>query len=156
MAKQNFGGVYANMDFPPYVWVEYPKHLIVGPHGKYEIVNSKEEEAKLRERIQSDEDAAPAEYVPYVPDPEKEILLSRARELGLPFNSKWSKTKLLSIVEEAEAETDNLPAEVDQITSPDMYKEKLIAEARSLGIQATKLWGIPRLESHIASAKSKG
>lgn len=170
MAKQNMGGVYANMDFPPYSYQPYPRHIVTGPHGKYEVAHSAEEESKILAKLQKDQDDAPAEPVHFVADPEKEILISRARELQVPFNSLWSKAKLKKLVEQAEADTDvdSLPAEdlerkklITSITAEDVeeeeaaesaedYKETLIAKARNLGINANKLWGIPRLKASIA------
>lgn len=176
MAKQNFGGVYANMEFPPYTYQPYPRHIHTGPHGQYEVANSEEEETQIRARLQKDHDDAPAAPVPYVADPAKEILISRARELGVPFNALWSKAKLQKTVDEAEAAVDDLPpeelpkvkkmveaapededvedSEEDQFNSPEDYKDHLIAEANSLGIKANKLWGIPRLKSSIAEANA--
>lgn len=112
MAKQNFGGVYANMDFPPYVWQEYPKHIPTGPYGKFEVAYSKADEDKIVARLDNEFDNAPAEAVKFVPDPEKDILIARARELRIPINAKWSKAKLSQLVSEAEEAVDSLPAEL--------------------------------------------
>lgn len=180
MAKQNMGGVYANMEFPPYEFREYPKQVNTGPHGKFTVVHTRAEEDKLRQQLQKDHDDAPAEYVPHVADPEKEILISRARELGVPFNSKWSKAKLKITVQEAEADVDSLPAEQpvkargpeygnedgdlpissppaegeEDYETPEELKAALLAKAKSMGINPTgiHLWGIPRLKSAIAEA----
>lgn len=167
MAKQNLGGVYANMDFPPYVWQEYPKHISTGPYGKFETVHSKQEEMAILARLDSEFDNAPAEAVKYVPDPEKDILIARARELGVAINPKWSKAKLSVVVSEAEEAVDNLPAELPQARerpsnkltlgnvappqsmlpaedpkdaqydSPDDLKNALYLEAKDLGINGT-------------------
>lgn len=153
MAKQNYGGVYANMEFPPYVWTEYPKHVPIGG-GRYEVANNADDEAKILQRLQKDEDNAPAYIEPLVTDPAKEILISRARELGVPFNAKWSKTKLEQVVKEAEDTIDSLPAESNKSEDTELpseeLKEKLLAEAKALGIPANRLWGIPRLRASIA------
>lgn len=147
MAKQNYGGVYANMEFPPYEFREYPKHVVTGPFGQYEVANNETEETVIRAKLQKDHDDAPAVAAPMVADPAKEILISRAREIGVPFNPMWSKVKLDAVVKAAEAELDNLPPEEDD-------KDALIARANALGIKATKLWGIPRLKQDIAAAEA--
>lgn len=172
MAKQNLGGVYANMDFPAYEWKEFPKAVTTGPHGQYVVVQSAIEESEVRSKLQKDQDDAPAIHIPYVADPEKEILISRARELGVAFNPKWSKAKLQVTVNEAEREVDSLPAELPKkksapvITtiepeielhneSPEDTKARLVAEVKALGINPTgiHLWGIPRLKAAIAEAQ---
>jgi hypothetical protein len=162
MAKQNFGGVYANMEFKPYEWQEYPKHITTGPHGKYEIVNNLEEEEKVLAVLQKQYDETPGVFVPFVADHAKEVLISRARELGVPFNSLWSKTKMEKVIAEAEAAVDDLPPEetepkkpatVDKTTKE--FKDKLLAEAKSLGIPAVHVWGVPRLENAIAEARAQ-
>lgn len=168
MANKNNGGVYANMDFPPYAYQEYPKHIKTGPHGQYAIVNSAAEEAQILNKLQVDEDNAPAELVQLVSDPEKEILISRAKELGVPFNAKWSKSKLQMVVNEAEEAVDVLPPEDPEAKekeknvpqpvegeTPEEYKDHLIQEAKFLGIPANKLWGLPRLKASISEAKAK-
>lgn len=176
MAKQNFGGVYANMDFPPYVWQEYPKYIATGVNGQHTIVYSAVEESALKNKMQKAQDDMPAEPVHYVADPEKEILISRAAELEVPINRKWSKAKLEQVVKEAEEAIDDLPAEeapvknmklavieeynddqeiVEDSESPEEYKDRLINEAKALNIPANKLWGIPRLTASIAEAKAK-
>lgn len=164
MAKQQYGGVYANMPFKPYVYMEYPKHISTGKHGQYEIANDPEEEKTILARLQKDEDDAPAIVAPHTADHEKDILISRATELGVAFNPKWSKAKLLKIVEQAEEDADNLPAiavgnkKMKTALAEDgeePSKEALIAKAQSLGIQANKLWGIPRLKSSIAEVEAK-
>lgn len=174
MAKQNTGGVYANMDFPPYTYVEYPKHISIGPHGQHTTVFNKQEEQELLSKMQKDQDDAPAYIEPLVVDPAKEILISRARELGVAFNAKWSKAKLEQVVKAAEDDVDNLPPEMPaekksriaapvveddaaesvEIT-PEEYKDSLISQAKSFDIPANKLWGIPRLKASIAEAKAK-
>lgn len=164
---QNLGGVYANMDFPPYTYIEYPKHIIVGPHGQTKIVQNAEEEKVLKAAMQKEHDDAPPAPLFYAADPEKDILISRANELGVPINTKWSKAKLEQVVKAAEDEIDNLPAEGQEFdyTSPAVIsveestddKEELIAEAKSLGIDGKNfhLWGVPRLKAAIAEVKSK-
>lgn len=172
MAKQNFGGVYANMDFPAWQFVEYPKHIITGLHGKFETAYSAADEERIRARLQKDQDDAPAEHVPYVADPAKEILISRARELGVAFNSKWSKAKLEQTVKAAEDAVDDLPAEEvavrpkrpmptppiienDEEATADVQKARLYDRAKELGLnaQGMHLWGIPRLKAAIAEAQ---
>lgn len=163
MAKPHTGGVYANMDFPPYVYQPYPRHVPTGPHGKYEVANSEAEEAAILGKLQKDQDDAPAVMAPHVADPEKEILISRARELGVPFNSKWSKMKLQLLVNEAEAAVDDLPPEEEPTKRKgksvedveEGLKDHLIEQAKALGIPANKLWGIPRLRSSISEAKKE-
>lgn len=175
VARQNLGGVYANMDFPPYEFKEFPKAVPVGPHGQTTIVSTKEEENILLKKIQKDHDDAPAEVIPSVPDPEKEILISRARELGAAFNSKWSKAKLKATIDAAEMEIDNLPPEGEEeneepddgvqelslnslrpmdksYNDQEALKESLLEEAKALGLKGTgmHLWGIPRLKAAIA------
>lgn len=175
MAQQrNYGGVYANMDFGPRVWVEYPKHICTGPNGQYEVANNLEEEQVIVARIRKEGGEVPVHVAPHIQDPEKEILMSRARELEVPFNPKWSKAKLKQIVQQAELDIDNLPPEESTKTrveeqpkeeeiveeesetgiSQDELKDQLIAEAKELGIPANRLWGIPRLKSSIAEAKA--
>lgn len=174
MAKQNFGGVYANMDFPGYEYREFPKHIPTGPHGRYEIAANATEEEVIRKRLQAEADgfAAIPEFVHHTPDPEREALVSRAAVLGVPINKLWSITKLKSTIQAAEAAMDELPAEgaaplkptvlttpgLDEHSAsgltPEEYKDKLIEEAKSFGLSATRLWGIPRLEQTIAEAKA--
>lgn len=174
MAKQNYGGVYANMDFPPYEYIPYPRHVITGPNGMFEVANSEEEEKKIKDRLRKQRDEAPEEVEAYIVDPEKEILISRARELGVPINRKWSKQKLEQVVGSAEAETDNLPPEepelleidnselvsdskelealVAKIGDSEEDKEVLLEKAKELGLAANRLWGIPRLKAAISEA----
>lgn len=151
MAKQNLGGVYANMDFPPYEYREYPKHIRTGPYGRYEVANNAAEEEKILAKLKQDNDDAPAIMAPLIADPEKEILISRARELGIAFNSQWSKAKLTLVVQAAEKEIDNLPPE-EELDE----KAKLYAEAKSLGLKAQgmHLWKIERLKAAIAEVKA--
>lgn len=177
MAKQNLGGVYANMDFPPYVWQEYPKHIATGPHGKYEVAQNAADEERIRAKLQKDQDDAPAEPVHLVLDPQKEILISRAHELGVAINRKWSVAKLQQVVNAAEQSVDNLPAEGEEgqadetpndpsgtvvdmpqepiDETPKQLKDRLLAEAKALGIEAHHLWGVPRLKAAIAEAQAK-
>lgn len=173
MAKHNFGGVYANMDFPPYEFQPYPKHVKTGPSGEYEIAFDEAEERKIKARLQEQYENAPAETELFVVDPEKEILISRARELGVPINRKWSKEKLTKVVREAEAAIDDLPPEDEEdnfikTSAPRMPqevnvepetteidKDALIEEAKLLGLPATKLWGVPRLQAAIAEITDK-
>lgn len=173
MAKQNLGGVYANMEFPPYEFREYPKHITTGLYGQHEVVNSAQEEEALRARLQKALEDKPADAVHLVADPAKEILISRAYELGVAINRKWSNAKLAKVVKEAEDAIDDLPPEqigrkksapIEVISEPeaeeetgsaDELKEYLISQAKELGIPANKLWGIPRLKTSIAEAKAK-
>lgn len=172
MAKQNYGGVYANMEFKPYVWTEFPKHIMTGIGDKYEVAYNAEEEAKIRAKLQKDEDDAPAITAPHVADPAKQILISRATELGVAFNPKWSKEKLGRVIQQAEEDADNLPADVvgtrkvksvlkefpttiGAEATETVSKEALIAQAQALGIPANKLWGIPRLKASIAEVEAK-
>ncbi len=177
MAKRSYAGVYANMEFPPYQFVEFPKHIITGPHGQYAVALNKAEEDAILNKLQKTADETPGDYAPHITDPAKEILMSRARELGVAFNSKWSKAKLQTVVDAAELEIDNLPADegakrpakpAAKIIDPDdepadtnthdesskEYKDALIAQAKSLGIQANHLWGVPRLKTVIAEAEA--
>lgn len=151
MAKQNLGGVYANMEFPTYEYREYPKHIRTGLHGAYEIAQNENDEMRILTKLKQDDDNAPA-IAPQalVADPEKEILISRARELGIAFNSQWSKAKLKVAIDTAEKEVDNLPPE-EELDE----KAKLFKEAKSLGLKAQgmHLWKIDRLKAAIADAK---
>lgn len=175
--QKPYGGVYENMDFEqiygPKEFKEYPKFIPTGPHGQGTVVQTADEERDLRARMQKDEDDAPAYVAPLVADPEKEILISRCRELGAAFNPKWSKAKLKATVETAEADVDNLPAELPlqkkskaqthlsdepelaEIDPETDVHATLLAEAKSIGIKAVgmHLWGIPRLKLAIAEAK---
>lgn len=164
MHRPPYGGVYANMDFDkiygPKSYQEYPKHIPVGSNGEYLVAHTPKEEEEILGTLQEMDDNAPAKVEHYVADPEKEILISRAREIGVAFNRKWSKAKLKQVVEEAEAEIDALPVEraaeeEDTGETPEEMKDRLIQEAKSLGIPANKLWGIPRLKSTIAEHKNK-
>ncbi len=155
--KQNLGGVYANMEFPTYEYTEFPKHVVIGPHGKYVVIHNKEEENELLAKLQQDYDDAPPETVRHVVDPAKEILISRAAELGVAINRQWSVAKLQKVIQEVEEAVDNLPPEGDSVggKAPVENKDELIAKAKSLGIKATHLWGIPRLKAEIAAAESE-
>ncbi len=174
MANRNLGGVYANMEFKPYQYQEYPKHIRTGDHGQYTVVYDATEERALLNSMKQIQDNEPAYVAPLVADPEKEILISRCRELGVAFNSKWSKQKLLGVVRDAEAAVDDLPPEeaptkkakveepeeIDdteqEIVDQDALKDKLIAQAKELGIpNVNRLWGIPRLQLHISEAQAK-
>lgn len=169
--SQNLGGVYANMDFPPYVWTEFPKHIKTGPYGQYEVAKTATEEKEILTKLQKEHDNTPAEVIHYASDPAKEILISRARELEVPINIKWSKTKLQAVVDEAEKAIDDLPAEgatlpkvmvLEEIETPatveELENEKttLYNEAKALGLKTTgmHLWGIPRLKAAIIEAKA--
>jgi hypothetical protein len=175
--KQNrtFGGVFENYDFEkvygPKTWVEYPKAIPTGitPHDKsFRIAQNAEEEAAIRATLQQAHDSAPAEAQPMVADPAKEILISRARELQIPINEKWSKAKLQGLVEAAEADVDNLPAEVPEpkavYTPPEPEDSDnedlhatLLAQAKAIGIKERNmhLWGVVRLKAAIAEEKAK-
>lgn len=170
MAKQNYGGVYALMDFPPYVFREFPKLIHTGAHGQYEIVQNKKEEDEVLGRLKAAADALPPENTVSLAtfDPIRETLISRARELEVPINRKWSLAKIRAAIQEAEEAIDNLPAEdnlppEDEQTAIDEAhaetdeddKDSLIDKAKSLGIPASKLWGIPRLKKYIAEAEAK-
>lgn len=169
MAKQNYGGVYANMDFPTYEYHPYPRHVIIGAGGLYEVALNEEEERKIKARLKKEREETPAEIEAFIVDPDKEILISRARELNVPINRKWSKAKLESVVKQAEEAIDNLPPESDddslapEDTHPDLFhvpfdsgkeddKDALLAKAKDLGIktQGMHLWGVPRLKATIA------
>lgn len=178
MAKKNYGGVYANMEFPPYEYIPYPRHIITGPNGLYEVANSEEEEKRIKDRLRKAHDDAPAEFEAFIADPEKDILVSRARELNVPINRKWSKQKLQQVIQEAESAIDSLPPE-DQEDAKSVFaetpvidhfahiqtslsapaqieeddKDELVAQAKALGLPATKVWGIPRLKASIAEAQ---
>lgn len=183
MAKAKpYGGVYENYDFEkvygPREWVEYPKAIPTGtgPFDKsFKIANNAVEEAEIRAALKQEfEDNLPAEVHAHVADPEKEILISRARELGLAFNDKWSKSKLSGIISNAEADVDNLPAELPApkaepkmptsllgLPAHDEENEdvhtKLLDEAKRLGIKERNmhLWGVARLKAAIAEEKVK-
>lgn len=176
-ARKPYGGVYEGMDFEaiygPKEWKEFPKAVVTGPHGKSVVVQNAIEEKALRAQIQKDEDDAPAEQPVFAADPEKEILISRARELGVAFNPKWSKAKLKATVETAEADVDSLPAETKTHTpsksleeiaanlpplhneSIEDQKERLLDQAKAMGVKgnAMHMWGIPRLKAAIAEHK---
>lgn len=54
MANQlNLGGMYDSMEFPPYVFKEYPKMVTV--NGVEKIVNNQREEIALLREIPTDE-----------------------------------------------------------------------------------------------------
>lgn len=171
MAKQNFGGVYALMDFPPYQYREYPKAIQVGQRGEFKIAQNEEEESKIRSAIVAKIDSLPAENqaAAIAADPVRESLILRANELNVPINRKWSIGKLQAVVKDAEeaidnlAPDDNLPANEnadgalsdgsEEIHSED-DKEVLIAKAKSLGIPANKLWGVPKLKRTIEEVEA--
>lgn len=185
MAKHKpYGGVYENYDFEkvygPKEWAEYPKAVPTGTtqfDKSYKVANNAEEEAAIRASMkQQFEDNLPAETHAYVADPEKEILISRARELEVPFNAKWSKAKLQVLITTAESEVDNLAAELpltkEQIKEaatsllgaqhvPEEENEDvhatLLEEAKRLGIKERNmhLFGVPRLKAMIAEHKAK-
>jgi hypothetical protein len=177
--QKPYGGVYENMDFEtiygPKEWHEFPKAIPTGPDGQSTIVQNAAEEKAIRARMQKDEDDAPALQPAYVADPEKEILISRARELNVPFNPKWSKAKLTATVEAAESDVDNLPAEAKATPQhkslaeiaeslPPLHnesiedqKERLLDQAKAMGIKgnAMHMWGIPRLKAAMAEHEAK-
>lgn len=176
MAKQNYGGVYANMEFAPYQYQAYPRHIPTGDKGEYEVVFNEEEEVKVRAKLRKQFDDVPAEIEAFTADPEKEILISRARELEVPINRKWSKEKLIATLKAAEDAIDNLPPEgaedeepateptatvngagiahIADVTTVEEVddKEALLAKAKELGIKAQgmHLWGVPRLQATIS------
>lgn len=153
MAKQNLGGVYANMEFAPYSFQEYPKHVQTGPWGKYEIARDTKEEqeilARVNQKFEAHQDAQARDEAEALLDPHHESLVAKARMLGVPFNSKWSTPKLQIVINEAEKSMDDLPPE-ENISDVRHNQDELIARAKSLGIPATRLWGIPRLLREIA------
>lgn len=166
MAKKNYGGVYANMEFPPYIYQEYPKHIASNPYGKYEVANNPDEEKEIRTRLKlNNEERAVVQMAATVAalDPEHENLLNRARLMGIPFNRKWSNEKLCSVIAEAVKESDNLPPEenTEESSNPEVEeteeedKDELIARAKTLGINANKVWGVPRIKREIAEAEDK-
>jgi hypothetical protein len=168
MAKRDYAGVYANMEFPPYQYQPYPRHVTTGPHGQYEIANNEDEERRIKSKFNSTHTesafSSADETVAPVVDHEREILISRALDLGVPINRKWSKDKLKRIVSEAEAAVDDLPADEVQSdedkSQPDLFeeslesedKDELIEQAKELGIPATRVWGVPRLKASIKEA----
>jgi hypothetical protein len=174
MVRKPYGGVYENMDFAniygPYSFQEYPKHVPIGPDGKYAIANSREEEDAIVARLNL-LDNLPPEPAPLVSDPEKEILISRARELGVPINTKWSKQKIKATIATIEEDVDELPVEEANVGEQEVYqspqhaavvsasteKSALLAEARSVGVYDSHMhvWGVPRLKAAIAEAKAK-
>lgn len=167
-----YGGVYANIDYDklygPKKYHRYPMHIPVNSEGRYLIANNEEEEKAIRDKLQEQFDNSPAEQLPYFSDPEKDILISRARELNVPFNSKWSKAKLRAVVEQAEQDIDALPPEIitpkgkQEIftaaplpAAEDLEEdiEALRSEAKALGGKAVHLWGVPRLKQFIEENK---
>lgn len=167
MAKQNLGGVYANMDFPPYTYQEYPKHIRTGPYGKYEIANTAKDEEEIRTRLQLQHEVAVQAAEAPPPDPIRDSLIARALRGGIPINQKWSNQKIEAVIQEASLAMDDLPPEDTARIAPDENeegggiiaseeetKDELIAHAKSLGILANKLWGIPRLRTSIAEAEA--
>lgn len=183
-ANANFGGVYANMDFEPYQYREFPKHIPTGTHGEYAVALNPREEANIRARVQEEADAEAAQEQGHTAmDPQKEILFGRAKELGIPFNRKWSISKLQELIITAEAAIDELPAEENlpvvqvvkepanklinfattidpgvktTVSTPEESEEDkdlLIEEARDLGLPATRVWGVAKLKAEIAKAK---
>lgn len=151
-----YAGVYGNMNFPEWKYREYPKHISTGPHGQYVVAKNEEEEEKILVTLQKEDDDAPPEQQILVADPEKEILISRAAELGVAINKKWSKLKIKSAVEDAEAAADALPVESSEAEverDDEEYKLELIEKAKSLGIPANKVWGIKRLKKMIAEVE---
>lgn len=144
MAQRNLGGVYANMEFKTYEYQEYPKHIRTGPHGEYKVVNNSHEEEELKAKLEADQNDAPAEQIEVVSDPERDILIARAKDLGVPINKKWSIAKLKLTISDAESEIDDLPAEEED------SKEELLVKAKSMGINARPQWSITRLKNAIA------
>jgi hypothetical protein len=175
MAYKNTGGVYANMEFPPYEFREYPKLIPTGPHGAYQIVSSQREENELLDSLGVAREKALAAKAHGPVDPQKEILIARASELGVPINKQWSMLKLQAVISAAEAAVDELPPEgeeieerihnkliaaadekVEEISNFEDDKTELVARAKELGISsASRIWGVPRLKSAIAEAEAK-
>lgn len=159
---KNNGGVYANMDFPPYEHREYPKHVITGPYGKYEIVHNREEEIKLKGVLEQNEIVSSLE-APH--DPEKDALIAKARFLGAPINRLWSNAKIQSVIAQAETAVDNLPPDEEvaddepEETAPPTIDElddlqQLVAKAKELGIKSARIaWGAERLKARIAQTE---
>jgi hypothetical protein len=111
-----YEGVYANMDFEaiygPKQFLEYPKHVKTGPtNNDFKTVYSAKEERELLATLKYEQDNPSPEQFHATTDNEKEILITRAHELGVPINRKWSKGKLQQVITDAENEFDNLPAE---------------------------------------------
>jgi hypothetical protein len=160
MAKQNLGGVYANMEFPPYEFREYPKHIKTGNRNNFEVANNVKEEEEIRSRLQLEKEVRIQAQEAEPTDPIRESLIKTLNKMNVPFNNKWSNTKLQMTIANAELETDNLPAienvatennELEETEEED--KDALIAQAKSLGINASRVWGIPRLKKEIAEAQ---
>lgn len=181
-ARRPYEGVYATIDFPPYEYQEFPKYIATGMHGKFEIAYTQEEELEIRTRNQLQSNVISAGRQFSQTDPERELLAGRAAELGVPINRKWSIAKLKQVIMDAEKSIDDLPADeglqaTPQINVDDLppdenehvkqevppalvvdqarLKDDLIAKARSMGINANKLWGIPRLKATIAEAEQR-
>lgn len=56
---RTFEGVYENMDFPPYVFKEYPKMVYLDEEKtKYEIVNNAAEELAIADKLSRPTDTA--------------------------------------------------------------------------------------------------
>ena len=60
MAKGQFGGVYANMEFPEYVFREYPKAIKL-KDGRVVAVNSQAEELRMIDEVVPVKDVAKIE-----------------------------------------------------------------------------------------------
>lgn len=154
MAKSNNGGVYANMDFGSYVYQEYPKHIKTDKFGNYITVSDSTEEKKVRSELQySDQEAATEVVAQILEDPHHEALVAKCRVLGVPFNPKWSNSKLQATITANETSNDDLPPEENTEDAVE-DKDALIAKAKSFGIPATKLWGVPRLLREIEVAEA--
>ncbi len=168
MAKANLGGIYAAMDFPPYEYREYPKHIVIGPHGQYKTAQNSKEEAEIKSQLSQDFVAEQIAAAAPPSDPYHEDLILKARSLQIPFNSRWSNTKLAAVIKEAEEAQDNLPAEEnvpttlaiagqlksqsdDEAGSEDY--DALTTKARSLGVNVNRVWGLPRLRREIEQAE---
>jgi hypothetical protein len=172
-----YAGVYENYDwekvYGPKQWVEYPKAIPTGPHGQFKVVQNAEEEKVIRAALQEIHDNTPPYQEPHVADNEKDVLISRARELKIPINTQWSKKKLLQVIADKEAEVDDLPPEdlVDpkpliapilaQADETENENEDLhttlLNQAKHMGIHERNmhLWGVPRLKAAIAEEKAK-
>lgn len=157
MAKaRSFGGVYENMDFAPYVFQEYPKHIKTGDHGRFEVALNAEEEAEIRSRIEFKNEVITAKQEALGPDKEKEKLILRCEELDIPINRKWSSQKLYDLIREAESAIDALPPEPSLLDTRGTDEHKaLLEEARALGINVHHAWGTPRLKAAIEKAKEE-
>lgn len=66
----------------------------------------------------------------------------------------FEKARAAKAVEPVAAEPEAAPA-ADEPAEPADQETALIAEAKALGIKATRNWGVPKLKAAIAEAKGK-